>query len=594
LAAEGISGFAPAFREAVADATRRLRKLKKELARDCGMRPDRFSHLQSGLRRPTHAEVVGIGKGLRLDESATNRLLGLAGFPPLSRPPAPVPEATSLVPELGAPEHDLARAEIDDDLGRVRGAWAHYGHVQGRNQDREWSQASALYEEGIEHYWALRSMAARYLAQMNLAAATACEHLNKLSEAEARCRDGLAAAVASGSRPFQVMLLSRLGSIERHRSNYEEAGRHYERALEVLDEWHAGEMAGTDRRMGRDWHAHWTARIQRMQGWLEMHKGRPAEALRKLEPSLEHFKRVMHRYELAQVCYGLGWAHALRGDLEGALSWNSQGLAYAQEHSRASGRADDRSLLQGHVFLGGDHLETGDLPSARTHLEEAARLAAGRRLGGYLEVGRVQLLLGELEMKEGRWQVAHEHLRRALDFFSEGEELVRLATAHNVMGDFYLESGRGRQDLQAADHYQKALQAARASRPPNSYYECAALVNLCRVRVRGNLSLAELADLPDRSVVSESGRDLDALIAEAREIGRANRYRNHLARLAVVEAELALRRGDHAGAARTAGDALHLAHNFSPQVHKEVRENLRYLGLSEELLDAPLVADDGG
>ncbi|HSR25503.1 MAG TPA: tetratricopeptide repeat protein, partial [Candidatus Eisenbacteria bacterium] len=322
MTAEGTGNFAAAFREAVTDARRRLGKLKKELARDCGMRPDRFSHLQSGLRRPTQPEVVSIGKGLRLDEPATNRLLGLAGFPPLTRPPAPVAEASVLASEFGAPENALAQAEIESDLGHVRRAWAHYGRMQGRNQARDWSDARALYDDGIEHYWALRAVAARYLAQVNLAAATACEHLNQLSEAEARCREGLAAAAAGGSRPFQVMLHTRLGSIERHRSNYEEAERHYERGLHLLDEWRVGD----DHRTGRDWRAHWTARIRRMQGWLELFKGQPAEALRKLEPSLEHFKRVKHRYELAQVCYGLGWAHILRGDLEGALSWNSQGL----------------------------------------------------------------------------------------------------------------------------------------------------------------------------------------------------------------------------------------------------------------------------
>lgn len=574
------------------DATRRLGKLKKELARDCGMRPDRFSHLQSGLRRPTHAEVVSIGKGLRLDEAATNRLLGLAGFPPLTRAPALTGDTAGLARELGAPEDALAQAEIEGDLGRVRQAWAHYGRMQGLNQARDWAGASALYEDGIEHYWALRAVAARYLAQVNLAAATAQEHLNQLSAAEARCREGLAAAVASGSRPFQVMLLSRLGSIERQRSDYEQAEQHYERALQVLDEWYAGDVAGTDRRTARDWHAHWTARIQRMQGWLELSKGRPAEALRKLEPSLEHFKRVKHRYELAQVCYGLGWACSLRGEIEDAISWNRQGLQYAEEQIRSSGRPDDRPLLQGHVYLGGDHLETGDLPSARSHLEEAARLAAAPRLSAYDEVGRVQLLLGELEMQEARWAAAHEHLRRGLDFFSQREEQIRLATAHNMMGDFYRE--RGAQDLLAADHYQKALRAARSSRPKNSYYECAALVNLAAVRVRGNLTGPELADRREGGPVDEWGGDVDVLIAEARELGRANQYRNHRARLAVIEAELSLQRGDHAGAARAAGEALHLAHIFSPLVHREVRKRLGDLGLPEELLDAPVVADDGG
>src|SRR5437879_5861493 len=100
---ETSAGFAKAFRQAVTDATQRLGKLKKELARDSDMRADRFSHLQSGLRRPTHREVLRIAKGLRLNEAATNRLLEAAGFGRLSRPPAELRTASDLVSGLGEP-----------------------------------------------------------------------------------------------------------------------------------------------------------------------------------------------------------------------------------------------------------------------------------------------------------------------------------------------------------------------------------------------------------------------------------------------------------------------------------------------------------
>jgi tetratricopeptide (TPR) repeat protein len=592
LAAEKRSEFSHAFREAVEEAGRRTGRLKKELARECGLRPDRFSHLQSGLRRPTQDEVLRIGKGLQLDEATTNRLLSLAGYPSLSRQTRLVAEST-LTAELGAPEQALAEIELEDDLGHVRRAWAHYAQVQGRNQAREWEDAAAVYDQGMEHYWRLRAIAARYLAQVNQADATAREHLNLLPQAQSRCERGLAAAVSSGSQPFQVMLNVRLGSIKRLRSRYGEAGEHYERALEVLARWGAAGGPGAERRTNEAWREHWTARIQRMQGWLELFKGRPAEALRRLEPSLEHFKRVQHDYELAQVCYGLGWAYSLRGDVEEAISWNRQGLDYAQQHNRTTGRTDDRSLLQGHLYLGGDHLDTGDLIGARTHLEAAASLAAEPRLHEYHEVGRVQLLLGKLEMRESAWPKAGRHLHAALAFFSRLEEKVLLATAYNTMGDFYLESGGGRQDLQGAECYQRALEAARSSQPSNSYYECAALVNLCRVRMRGNLAPDELTNRPDGTPSAESGWEIDALIGRAREIGREHRYRNHLARLAVIEADLALQRGDGAGASHSASRALHVAHNFSQLVLTEVRDELRRLGLPEELLDTGPGLDDG-
>jgi tetratricopeptide (TPR) repeat protein len=586
LTQHGPADFASVFREAITEAQARLGgKLKKELARDCGLRPDRFSHLQSGLRRPSRQDVLGIVRGLRLDEAAAGRLLRAAGFPPLSEQSVALDEAAGVADRLGDPERALAQFEVEADLARIRRAWLHYVTVQSHNQDRQWAGASDLHDQGMEHYWALRAMAARYLAQVSQATATARAHLNRLPEAEARCHEGLAAARASGSMPFQVMLLTRLGSIQRLRSNYEGAEKRYEEALAILESW----ASSGDDATGRAWRAHWTARIQRMQGWLELFLGHPRRALEKLEASLSHFKRVRHRYELAQVCYGMGWANTLRGNVEAAISWNRQGLDHAVEHNRQSGRADDRSILQGNLYLGGDHLDVNDLATARRYLEEAARLGADRRLREYHEVGRVRLLLGRLETRERRWEAAHGHLRAALEFFDNQEEQVLIATAHNEFGDFFLASSGGRDIQRAAHHYQKALDAARASRPQSSYYECAALVNLARVRVRGGLASAELTGIRDDLPNSESGWDVDRVIGKARAIGGEHGYRNHLARLAVVEAELALQRGDLAGASRAAGDALHVAHNFSLLVLGEVREQLRGLGgLPEELLDAPI------
>jgi len=593
LTAEAPSRFANDFSEVVTDAMHRLGKLKKELARECGMRPDRFSHLRSGTRRPSQQEVLRIGQGLRLDDAVVNRLLVAAGFAPLTSRPSQTPDAETVAGRLGEPERAIALAEIERDLALVRRAWAHYVGVQAANQARDWAHASDRYQEGVGLYWELRAMAARFLGQVNLAAASAHPHLNQVAEAEARCVEGIEAVEMAGSKPFEVMLLTRLASIKRLRSDYEAAGRLYDQALAVVHEWGRDDN-GTDPRlpMQRGWRAHWTARIQRMQGVLELFKGLPLRALEKLEPSLEHFKRGDHWDELAQVCYGLGWANGLRGDLEAAASWDRQGLAYAERHNLAPGREDDRSLLQGHLYLGGDYLDLNDAKSARTHLEQALKLAQHRRLSQYHEIGRVYLMLGKLEMQEGSLDGALPYLQAGLRFFSSQEEKVLLSTAHNQMGDLYLRRG-GVHLQRALDHYERALVAARASRPPNSYYECAALVNMCRVRVRGGLPSAELRARQDGPPASETEWDVDTLIGEARELGRVHHYRNHRARLAVLEAEWALRQGDRAVAHRAAGDAKHIAHNFSPFLLSEVMTELRKLGLPEDLIDAPAAASDG-
>jgi tetratricopeptide (TPR) repeat protein len=579
------SAFVAQLEDLVAEATRDRRKLKKQLASDFRMRPDRLSHLLAGRRRPTEQEVLDISRGLRLDEPRTRRLREAAGF----RSPAGGPEVGPVVDvldRLGSIEQAVARDEMELDLALVRQAWGHYVDSQARNQARDWGDASQRHREGLELYWRLRATAARFLGQVHLAASAADPHVNRVAEAEARCEEGLQAATMARSRPFEVMLMARLASIRRLRSDYEAAGKLYERALEALDGWAAEDDRDASRPANEAWRDHWRARIQRMQGVLELFQGHPARALRKLETSRVHFERDGHLEELAQVCYGLGWAHGLRGDLEEAASWDRRGLEYTELGNRNRGREDERSLLQGHLYLGGDYLDLDDLANARDHLENARDLAQRPHLSQYHEVGRVHLLLGKLEMGEGSFERAQPHLQTALDFFGGREERTLLATAHNTMGDFHLLQG-GLHLQRAIDHYARALAAARACRPSNAYYECAALVNLCRARIGAGLPAAELSSQRDGPSGSEREWDVDTVITHARELSRMHRYLNHRSRLAVLEAEWARRRGDDVAARDAARTALHAAHNFSVHLLSKVSSELSMLGLPHRLSDVP-------
>ena len=570
----------------VTEAARRTGKLKKELAGICHMRPDRFSHLQSGSRRPTHREVLEIAQGLRLDEAVIDRLLVAAGFEPLMARPGVAPDAVELTDRLGSAERAVALAEMERDLELVRRAWQHYVDSQTRNQAREWADASRRHQEGVQLYWELRAMAARFLGQVDLAAAAADPHLNRMAEAEATCEEGLAAARVAGSRPFEIMLLARLASIKRLSSDYEAADDLYQQALDVLQTSADEELTGGRPQPERDrWRAHWQARIQRMQGTLELHQGHPMRALDKLQASLEHFQGGEDWEELSQVCYELGWAHGLRGDIEAAVSWDRRGLEHAELASRTSGRQDTRSLLQGHLYLGGHYLDLDDLTRAREHLQQAASLAALPQLGQYHEVGRVPLVLGELAQREGDLEQAHRHLHAALDFFASRREQMLLATAHNAMGDLHLAQG-GPHLQRALHHYSRALLATRASRPPNTYYECAALVNICRARIRGGLPAAELADRQDAATGSDDARDVGTLLRQAKQLGRTHRYTNHRAWLAVLEAEWALQRRDLTAAQRAAAEAVYLANNFGgTHLLNEVTSELTRLGLPSGLED---------
>ena len=329
-----------------------------------------------------------------------------------------------------------------------------------------------------------------------------------------------------------------------------------------------------------------------MQGILELHQGHPMRALEHLEESLAHFESGEHWEELSQVSHGLAWANSLRGDMDAAASFDRRGLGYAELWSRASGREDARSMLQGHLYLSGDYLDMDDLARARSHLTRAVSLAERPQLSQYHETGRVSMLMGKLAMREGDLEHAHHHLQAALDFYADRQDQMLLAAAHNSMGDLHL--ARGGPHLQRAlDHYSKALLAARASRPPNTYYECAALVNICRARIRAGLPAAELAARRDAPPGSEGAWDVQTLFARARELGRTHQYFNHRARLAILEAEWALQRGETAAARRSATNAVHLANNFGgTHLVAEIGRDLERLGLSAGLAGTGRLDDE--
>ena len=290
--------------------------------------------------------------------------------------------------------------------------------------------------------------------------------------------------------------------------------------------------------------------------------------------------RGPHHDEFSQVLYARGWACSLRGDFEEAVSWNAQGLDHARRHLAPEGREDDRLLLQGHLYLGGNYLDLDEPGKARAELEQALEYGRRRRLWHYLEVGRVHRQLGRLEVREKNWDSAHGHLRAAIDFYTEHEDLVLLATAHNGMGDYYLARFGPAHRQRALDHYVRALALAGASKPPNTYYECASLLNICRARIRTREPEIDQGDRHVGTDASPVERRFEDLVEDVRQLGQEHKYRNHLARLALVEAEYFLRKGDVTRARDAADQAEHLGRNFSPLLLDEVRIALDRLNLS--------------
>jgi tetratricopeptide (TPR) repeat protein len=385
-----------------------------------------------------------------------------------------------------------------------------------------------------------------------------------------------AAASSTGDQRLAAELYTAAGTALQYMGDLSAAGAWFERASEVLKTLAVEDVAsGRPRPQEETLRAYWRARIQRMQGTLELHLGHPVQALQRLQASLKYFETSEHWEELSQVCYELGWAHSLLGDVMDAISWDRHGIEYAELWNRTSDRHNSRSLLQGQLFLGGHYLDVNDLARARHHLQQADAISQDPRLGHYYDVGRVSLLLGRLSMREGDLEQAHPHVQTALDFFAGRPEQRMLAAAHNVMGDFHLANG-GSHLQNALDHYSLALLATRSRRAPNTYYECAAMYNICRARISVHR---------DAPAGSEGARGVETLLRGARELGRTHRYHNHLARLAVLQAEWALQNGDASAARNAAREALHQANAFGSHLVAEICSHLGRLGLPHSLTD---------
>ena len=107
--------------------------------------------------------------------------------------------------------------------------------------------------------------------------------------------------------------------------------------------------------------------------------------------------------------------------------------------------------------------------------------AENQPFADYHEVGLAYLGLGRVY--RGQWErpnldLAQSYAHRGLEFYERmaAKEPVRLAIAHNTYGDLLLELGRVRESRLEFD---KALQWALSSNPPNRYYEAQARLRRC-------------------------------------------------------------------------------------------------------------------
>ncbi|NLU78455.1 tetratricopeptide repeat protein [Micromonospora sp. HNM0581] len=225
-----------------------------------------------------------------------------------------------------------------------------------------------------------------------------------------------------------VALVSRqLAYLDRIGSDFENATRRYESALEVL-------LAAEDLTAA--------AYVLHSMAQTALERGRPEEAKRMLPRALELSRRAGSRRVEAQVLHRLADAHLGVGDHAAAVAVFDETLTVVRELADPIGQA---YALHG---LGLAHLNRGDHAQAATALHAACALASST--GERLIEARVERTLGELDLAAGRAPQAVVHLHRALHLFRSIQAPIFESQVLATLSEAYAAAGGGGQSCAEA------------------------------------------------------------------------------------------------------------------------------------------------
>lgn len=579
MARGGRTAGAMALRRYV-DKYQQLTGMKqKDIATRCNYSASMFSHLKTGTKPLANkTAVLAIGRGLELDPDELNDLLQQAGFEPLTDDEAKlyVPaqrllgwqQAQAAVDPVRPPERDALADVVQDEIGLVASAWQYYGHVMDSLYRREWKSVASEFDGAVDqYYWPMRQAAARLLAHLYLAKSAALQGNQSLDEAERACQEGLTAANLAGDLMSRCVLNARLADIEKLTGRFDAAALHYREALKELPAWpHPTPVQ-------REWRDHWQARIHRKQGSLALFQGAPAESLRALKVSAEHFERSGPPYELSQLYHAMGWAHSLRGDWDSALTCHTEAMAITQRINQGNESKDRRSFLQGYLYLAGVAIDRGELDAAEAYLDKAEAVSKQVTDAYFHDLGRVHLLRGRVFLRRRRWAEAERFTERGIEFYKRKSDPVRLASGYNIQGGIYLYRDAEGDAHRALRAFDEAARLARRTTPTSQHYETATNVLRCQALLKTEETATGLhAALKATEVLCRSGIVHNVA---------AGGYWQHLARLKLVELEAYRRTGDDLGMTVATQEALRAACQYNRFLVNEVAARLLNLHLPE-------------
>jgi tetratricopeptide (TPR) repeat protein len=311
-----------------------------------------------------------------------------------------------------------------------------------------------------------------------------------------------------------------------------------------------------------------TAWVNRKLGTWYLFQGDGKNAVELLEASLKQFKREGETYEASHAHASLGWAYGLLGRWDDAVEQYRTALALTTDlnHKRKSegGWDDTYNLSRCHLYLGDSLRQIGQLAEAKDHLELARNLI-DEKVDEQYERGRVYLCLAKLyhQIGETHWAEAVRLAERSRDFHIARGNQMKLAQSLCHLGRIYTDLG---QYDEAEFCYADAISMSREPGVRNSYYEVTAMVNLCELHTKvGKLDMAE------------------DLSREAEKRCKECEYYQHLARLKVVQAEIASghnissEKGEYDRAVGYCKEAYRNAYHFNQYLADEIHGNICYL-----------------
>jgi tetratricopeptide (TPR) repeat protein len=326
------------------------------------------------------------------------------------------------VHDLLEARHHLLAAEDTDDATQITWPICRQLHTWGA-----WDQEAALIHDTLARLPDGSADQAGWLCQLGLVA----QRRGDYDQAERHYQRALHVSEQVGDQAGMAPIYQRLGILAHQRGDYDQAERHYQRALHVSEQ--VGDQAGI-------------AASYHNLGILAQHRGDYDQAERQYQRALDIKERLGDQASMALSYHQLGVLAQDRGDYDQAERQYQRSLDSFER------LGDQASMAASISELGILAQIRGDYDQAERHYQRA--LDISERLGDQARMALIYHRLGILAQDRGDYDQAERQYQRALDIKERLGDQAGLADSYGQLG--ILAQNRGDYD-QAERQYQRSL-----------------------------------------------------------------------------------------------------------------------------------------